>query len=78
MAKDLELYEIAYKIVSYANHYRFKTFDYCNRDYCSSINVFAELELFVHEKKNLGWIIDGININCLERINLLYYCSIVI
>ena len=60
LAKDLELYEIAYKIVSYANHYRFKTFDYCNRDYCSSINVFAELELFVHEKKNLGWIIDGI------------------
>lgn len=62
LAKDLELYEIAYKIVTYANQYRFKTFNKCNRDCCSSINVFAEIELFVHEKKNLKWIIEGIRV----------------
>lgn len=60
LAKDLELYDTAYEIVSYANKYRFKTVDYCNRDYCSSVNVYAELELFVEEKRDIDWLIKGI------------------
>lgn len=60
LAKDLELYELAYKIICFANEQRFKTVDHCNRDYCSSINVRAELELFVHEKQKLEWLINGI------------------
>lgn len=60
LAKDLELYELAYKIIFYGNTYRFATVDYCNRDYCSSINVYAELELYVHEKKNLERLVQGI------------------
>lgn len=60
LAKDLELYDLAYRIVCYANLYRFKTVDYCNRDYCSSVNVAAELELFVKEKQNIEWLIRGI------------------
>lgn len=60
LAKDIELYECAYQIICYANKYRFETIDYCNRDYCSSINVCAELELFIHEKQNLEMIIRGI------------------
>lgn len=66
LAKDLELYEIAYKIIVYANQYRFETVDYCNRDYCSSINVHAELELFVHQKQNLNWVVNGVE----SRVNL--------
>ena len=66
MAKDLKLYDLAYKIIGIANEYRYKTVDYCNKDYCSSINVRAELELFVHSKQNLQWIIDGIE----SRVNL--------
>lgn len=60
LAKDLELYEVAYRLVRVANEYRFKTVDYQNRDYCSSLNVRAELELFVHEKNNLHFLIDGV------------------
>lgn len=60
LAKDLELYETAYKIVHCANQYRFKTVDYCNRDYCNSINVYAELELFVQEKRDIEWLVKGI------------------
>lgn len=60
LAKDMELYEMAYRIICYANKYRFKTVDYHNRDYCSSINVRAELELFVHEKQNIEWLINGV------------------
>ncbi|MBD5128365.1 MAG: hypothetical protein HDT43_00340 [Ruminococcaceae bacterium] len=60
LAKDLELYETAYKIVQYANQYRFKTVDYCNRDYCNSVNVYAELELFVQEKRDIEMLINGI------------------
>lgn len=60
LAKDLELYDLAHRIVSYANQYRFKTVDVCNRDYCSSINVYAELELFVKEKQNIEWLIHSV------------------
>ena len=60
LAKDLELYDLAYRIICYANKYRFEIIDYCNRDYCSSVNIRAELELFVHEKDNLEWLINGI------------------
>lgn len=60
LAKDLELYDLAYRIIRYANQYRFRTIDYCNRDYCSSINVYAELELFVQEKQNIEWLIKGV------------------
>ena len=60
LAKDLELYDVSYKIICYANSYRFETVNACNRDYCSSINVCAELENFVHDKQNLKLLIDGI------------------
>lgn len=60
LAKDLELYSIAYQIVCFANSIRFSTVDYCNRDYCSSLNVVAELELFVQRKDNIEEIIHGI------------------
>lgn len=60
LAKDLELYELAYRLIHYANKYRFETVNYCNRDYCSSVNVCAELEIFVHSKQNLKWLIDGV------------------
>lgn len=60
LAKDLELYELAYRIIRYANKYRFETVNYCNRDYCSSVNVCAELEIFVHSKQNLEWLIGGV------------------
>lgn len=66
LAKDLKLYDLAYRIISIANEYRYKTVDYCNKDYCSSINVHAELELFVHSKQKLQWIIDGVE----SRVNL--------
>lgn len=60
LAKDLELYNLAYRIIRYANQYRFKTVDYCNPDYCSSLNVYAELELFVREKQDIQWLITSI------------------
>lgn len=60
LAKDLELYNIAYQIIRFANSLRFSTVDYCNRDYCSSLNVVAELELFVQRKDNVEGIIQGI------------------
>lgn len=60
LAKDLELYDLAYRIVQYANRYRFMTLDYCNPDYCSSINVIAELELFVKEKQDIQWLIHSV------------------
>lgn len=60
LAKDLELYELAYRIICYANKYRFETVNYCNRDYCSSVNVCAELEIFVHSRQNLEWLISGV------------------
>ncbi|MCI8650729.1 MAG: hypothetical protein HFG20_11510 [Anaerotruncus sp.] len=66
LAKDLELYDLAYRIIQYANDYRFKVVDTCNKDYCSSINVFAELELFVEKKQNIQWLIRSIE----SRINL--------
>lgn len=59
LAKDIELYELAYKIISFGNKYRFETVNECNRDYCSSLNIIAELELYVHEKKNLEWLLRG-------------------
>lgn len=60
LAKDIELYELAYRIICYANKYRFETVNYCNRDYCSSVNVCAELEIFVHSQQNLELLIDGV------------------
>ena len=64
LAKDLELYDIAYQIISVANQYRFMTVDYCNRDFCSSINVYAELELFVSQRHNIEWLMEGIETRC--------------
>ena len=60
LAKDLEMYNLAYRIICYANRYRFETVDYCNRDYCSSVNVCAELEMFVHSKQNLEWLVRSV------------------
>lgn len=60
LAKDLELYDLAYQFVCYANEYRFQTIDYHNKDYCSSINVRAELELFVHKEQDVNQLINGI------------------
>lgn len=66
LAKDCELYEIAYGIINLANKYRFNTVDYQNRDYCSSLNVMAELELHLKSKQNIDWLISGIE----SRVNL--------
>ncbi len=60
LAKDLELYELSYRIICYANELRFKTVNPCNRDYCSSINVCAEIELFIEQKHNLDYLIRAI------------------
>lgn len=59
LAKDLEFYDIAYELVLYANQRRFKTVDQSNRDYCSSINVIAELELLIGRECSLQKIIHG-------------------
>lgn len=60
LAKDLELYDIAYRLVAYANQRRFRTVDLSNRDYCSSLNVIAELELLVGRECSLREIINGV------------------
>lgn len=60
LAKDIELYDLAYSIIAVANDYRFSTVDYCNMDYCCSVNVSAELETFIHKKQNLEWLIHGV------------------
>lgn len=60
LAKDLELYDYAYIIINFANKYRFKTISYSNKDFCSSINIIAELEMFVHQKQNLNYLIKAI------------------
>ena len=60
LAKDVELYDLAHEIVAIANDYRFKNVDYCNRDYCSSINVMTELELFAHKKCNVEALIKSL------------------
>lgn len=66
LAKDCELYEIAYSIIKLSNKYRFNIVDYQNRDYCSSLNVMAELELHLKSKQNIDLLINGIE----SRVNL--------
>lgn len=47
LAKDLGLYQEAYRIISKANIIRLQIMDKSSKDYCSSINVECELELLL-------------------------------
>ncbi len=60
LARDMDLYEIAHKYVCIANKMRFKTISLMNKDYCSSLNVCSEIELFTEEKQNLYNLIKSI------------------
>ena len=46
LAKDIYLYEDAYRIILKANEIRLQKLNKCSKDYCSSINVQAELEYY--------------------------------
>lgn len=47
LAKDIYLYEDAYRIILKANEIRLQKLNKCSKDYCSSINVQAELEILL-------------------------------
>ena len=57
LCRDVGLYECAYKYVQLANEVRSKILDACNRDFCSSLNVQAELELILHKNVNPSQVI---------------------
>lgn len=57
LCRDVELYDSAYEYVLFANNIRSKILDTCNRDFCSSLNVQAELELVLHKTKDPSQII---------------------
>ena len=62
LARDLELYQLSYSYIIFANELRFKTVDKNNKDYCSALNVQAELELLLNigtEAKNIVAIIEA-------------------
>lgn len=52
LCRDIELYDIAYEYVLFANEIRSKILDRCNRDFCSSLNVQAELELMIKKTED--------------------------
>ncbi len=54
LAKDLSFYEKAYSIIDIANKMRFLTVSHTNRDYCSSLNVMAEIEVILGKNVSLG------------------------
>lgn len=58
LCRDVELYDSAYKYVHYANNIRSKILDTCNRDFCSSLNVQAELELVLHKTEDPAQVIS--------------------
>ena len=47
VAKDLRLYQEAYRIISKVNKTRLKILEKSNKDYCSSVNVECELEILL-------------------------------
>lgn len=47
LAKDIYLYDDAYRIILKANEIRLQKLSECSKDYCSSINVQAELEIIL-------------------------------
>ena len=47
VAKDIGLFQEAYRIISKANKIRLKTMDKTSKDYCSSVNVECELEVLL-------------------------------
>ena len=47
LAKDLYLYDDAYRLILKANEIRLQKLNKCSKDYCSSINVQAELEIIL-------------------------------
>ena len=61
LCRDVELYDSAYEYVLLANKIRSKTLDKCNRDFCSSLNVQAELELMLQKNDNSSQIISIID-----------------
>ena len=62
LAKDLGIYDLAYKLVAYANQRRFRAVNPANRDYCSSLNVSTELELLIGKPCILERIIRGVEV----------------
>lgn len=61
LCRDVELYDLAHEYVDFANSIRFKVLDKCNRDYCSSLNVQAEIELMLGKTEKATDLIDIIN-----------------
>lgn len=61
LCRDVELYELAYEYVNFANEIRFKVLDKCNRDYCSSLNVQAEIELMLNRTEKASNLIEIID-----------------
>lgn len=57
LCRDVELYDSAYEYVLFANNIRSKILDTCNRDFCSSLNVQAELELVLHKTEDPSQVI---------------------
>lgn len=49
LARDIGLYEIADRFVRLANFLRFPIVDICNKDYCNSLNVQAEINLALNK-----------------------------
>lgn len=61
LCRDVGLFDSAYEYVLLANKIRSKILDSCNRDYCSSLNVQAELELILRKAENPSQIITIID-----------------
>ena len=47
LARDIGLYDIACGYIDYAGSLRFQTVDICNKDYCNTLNVKAEINLIL-------------------------------
>ncbi len=45
LARDIGLYDIASGFIDHASSLRFQTVDICNKDYCNTLNVRAEINL---------------------------------
>lgn len=61
LCRDVQLYDSAYEYVVLANKIRSKILDKCNRDFCSSLNVQAEIELMLQKTDNPYQIISIID-----------------
>ncbi len=61
LLRDVELYEDALLYIRWANEARWKTVDPCNKDYCSSLNVQAEIEIVLNKEEQATNLIKIIN-----------------